>query len=60
MIVEFIQKYGGNLDAEGLFWVEQQMESINHIETWKLDEVIAKEERYRDQWKIMEVEFFHR
>jgi hypothetical protein len=49
-IVEFIERYGGDMDGTGVSWGEQQLELLSQVQNWKLEEIEAKVALYRDEW----------
>jgi hypothetical protein len=48
--LEFIQRYGGDPDAEGDSWAEVQQEMVDRIGNWKMDELVEKVAEYKDEW----------
>jgi hypothetical protein len=49
-VVEFIDRYGGDMDGNGDSWGEQQLELLYQVQNWKLEEIEAKVALYRDEW----------
>jgi hypothetical protein len=49
-IVEFIERYGGDMDGTGVSWGEQQLELLNQVQNWTLEEIETKIALYSDEW----------
>ena len=57
-IVEFIERYGGDMDGTGASWGEQQLELLNQVQNWKLEEIEAKVALFRDEWNDSWMAFY--
>ena len=57
-ILEFIERYGGDMDGTGASWGEQQLELLNQVQNWKLEEIEAKVALFRDEWNDSWMAFY--
>ena len=56
-VIDFIWRYGGDVDADGNSWAEQQSEQVNDIRTWDLGNIKAKVKQFKDEWDQSEMYF---
>jgi hypothetical protein len=49
-VIDFIWRYGGDVDVDGISWVEQQSEQVNEIRSWDFGNINAKVKQFEDEW----------
>lgn len=50
-VVLFITKYGGDADESSTGWLNEQLELVSNVRSWKVEGIIKYVNAHKEQWR---------